>query len=342
MFAYSDPAGRNYLGNATVAAAYRTALDNLYDATASHPDCAFTWLEAMEQLAGGKSPGETEVEWKAFPISESGTDDQIDAARLTKLDEYVEWHAEKSGGSLRRVTFTTEFREYFAAIAGAGANEIMTVIKDVFPGSNPTLSEIFGAGATAANLAQIGEIGRRNRFLNNLQSNPWNNGQKGILCLTLGPNSADALFKLLLDCGIERTQGTPQQTCSMVSCEEARASDPQICALAQSAARDNDAFTLKDPAGIRIVRLDGNWSLNGNPIDINDSAQHGNIWRIERNGRRGVLNVVPGLALNNAVPATGSAVAKVLAVDAKLLTARESDLPEWAQTGLEGLGGRPG
>ena len=58
----------------------------------------------------------------------------------------MEWRVEKTGGSLTRVTFTTEFTEYFEAVAEVGADALKSEIARIHPGAVPTDAEIFGAG----------------------------------------------------------------------------------------------------------------------------------------------------------------------------------------------------
>ena len=47
MFAYSDPAQRNFLSNATVQAEFRQRMHGIYDGFARRPNSAFTWIEAI-------------------------------------------------------------------------------------------------------------------------------------------------------------------------------------------------------------------------------------------------------------------------------------------------------
>jgi hypothetical protein len=91
---------------------------------------------------------------------------------------------------------------------------------------------------------------------------------------------------------------------------------------------------LDDPVGIRILSLEGIWKRNGAQIDINDPGQSGSYWKISRNGRRGVLTVA-GLTIGDDPIESGAQVANQLVVGAKVISAPEKDLPEWARTGQE-------
>lgn len=334
MFPYSDPAQRNFVGNPAAEAAFRQQLAGVYDRFARRFNSAFTWLEAFSLLSGGAAPGTPTVDWPAFPLTAGVSDKAIDDDRFAHQDEYVEWRVEKRAGKLAKVTFTTEFPEYFEAFAAVGADALRAAVQDSIPGATPTNAELFGAGfnpATATPLA------RSQTFRLQLTRNPWNNGKKGILCLIQQFNTLDALFNLLAECGVPRAQGTPEGTCSLVggACGPGRNSDPTICTLAQKAARGKLGYSLRDPAGVRIARLDGEWKLNGAVIDINDPNTNSGVWAVSRNGRRGVLTVPAGLTLEDAPVVTGAQVSRFLHVAADLLTAAEDKLPDFAKIRTE-------
>lgn len=334
MFDYADPAGRNFLSNPTAAQAFRQRLQGVHDSFARRSDSAFTWIEAFDQLSGGQLPTPVSVDWLAFPKTAQATDKEIDKQRLALQDEYVEWRAELKTNKLVRVTFTTEFPEYLEAFAAVGFDALLVAVRDILPGAGPTVEDLFGPGF---NPAAATPVGRSRQFRARLPHNPWNNGQKGILCLMQQFNTLGALFKLLTECGVPRTQGAPEATCGLVggACGDGRNSDPAVCAEAQRAARGKLGFTLRDPAGVRIVRLEGSWKIKANTIDVNDPANNQGAWAVDRNGRRGVLAVVPGLTLDGDPLVSGSQISRVLRVTADLLAAPELALPEWARAGNE-------
>jgi hypothetical protein len=334
MSDYPDPAGRNFLGNTAVATAFRQSMQGVYEEFARQPQSAFTWLEAFDNLTNGQPPQQRSVDWLAFPLLANATDAQIDQNRFTLQDEYVEWRAETAQGRLTRLTFTTEFPEYFEAFAAVGTAALLQAVQDAIPGANPTVAELLGS---LTNPDALPPIARVNGFRNRLRMNPWNNGQKGILCLTQGANTLGALFNLVAACGVRRAQGSPQDTCGQVggACGPGRSSDPNVCAAAQQAARNNLGITLRDPAGVRIVRLEGLWELNGQEVDINDPATNQGIWVVSRNGRRGVLAGQNGLTLDGSPLVTGAQVSGKLRVAADLLAAAENVLPDWARRGNE-------
>lgn len=334
MFDYADPVGRNFLSNPAAAQVFRQRLQGTYDSFARRVDSGFTWIEAFDQLSGGQLPTPVGVDWLAFPKTAQATDKEIDKQRLDFQDEYVEWRSEMKGNKLARVTFTTEFPEYLEAFAAVGSDALVSAVQDALPGADPTVEDLFGAGF---NPAAASPTARSRQFRARLGGNPWNNGQKGILCLMQRFNTLGALFNLLTECGVPRTQGAPEATCGLVggACGDGRNSDPAVCAESQRAARNKLGFTLRDPGGVRIIKLEGSWKLQSNAIDINDPAQNQGAWAVDRNGRRGVLKGIPGLTLDGDPLVTGTQVSRVLRVRADLLAAPEAALPEWARAGNE-------
>jgi hypothetical protein len=334
MFNYTDPAQRNFLGNALVQNEFRQQMRAIYEKFARRPNSAFTWIEAFGELANGQGPQVSSVEWRAFPLTAGASDTSIDSDRFRFQDEYVEWRVEKKASQLAKVTFTTEFPEYFEAFAAVGFDALKLAIQDVIPGANPTQAELFGANFNA-NAAT--SLARAQTFRRHLPQNPWNNGEKGILCLTQTFNTMNALFNLLGECGVPKSVGTPADTCGLVggACGPERSSDPGICTLAQSAVRSKIGYTLRDPAGIRFLALEGAWKINGTVVDINDPNTNNGIWVVSRNGRRAVLTIPAGLTLDEKVVVTGAQVSHKVAVVADLLTAPDAALPDWARISAE-------
>lgn len=331
MFNYKDPTGTNFLENQGALDEYRAILQSQYLRSASVPNSAFTLLEAFEELATGTVPSVTGVSWLAFPKTASASFEAIDNDRFRWQDEYVEWRTEKdNSGSVNRITFTTELPEYYEALAEISLDALIGGVKEVIPGANPTVQELLGVTSDPV-------FGRSRRFRRHLRENPWNNGEKGILCLTQGFNTMGALFNLLDKCGISRPGVAADTVCSIVggACGPGRNSDPRICSAAQTLARNAQGLSLSDPVGINIVELRGIWRISGRQIDINDSTTNGNVWNISRGGRRAVLNVVDGLTLDGDPITSGAQVSQSLFVDAKVISAPETSLPDWAKIGQE-------
>ena len=329
MFNCKDPGGS--LKPAKALANYRQSLHELYRVHAKNPKSAFTFLEAFLEMPPGKVPQEAAVQWSAFPITAAGTNEEIDARRFDFQDEYVEWRVERSAGKVKQITFTTEFLEYYEALASVGLAELVAGIQAVIPAANPKAVELFGAGF---NPATSTPVGRASRFRSFAQQNPWNNGIKGILCLAQQFNTLGALFNLTGPAAIVNSTVPSGAICETLGgfCGPNRNSDPSIATAVQDLARANRDLSLRDPVGIEIVRLTGIWKRNGTQIDINDPAQNGGLWLISRTGRRAVLKNAAGLNVDGETLSSGAQIANRLRVNAdhvgKILTAERLLGPE--------------
>lgn len=237
MFDYTDPAATGGLMRAGALDEYRMLLHEFYVEFARLPNSAFTLLEAFAGLQGDES----QVTWKAFPRTANTTNETIDRDRFRLQDEYVEWHATKgSDGSVTRVVFTTEFPEYYQACAAVGSQALKGAIQEVLPAAAPADRDLFGAGFDPSGAQPIA---RARMFRQHLRRNPWNKGERGILCLTQRTNTLGALFNLVGQCAIPQADLDPTDVCTAVgdACGPERASDPVVCAAAQRTARSQRA-----------------------------------------------------------------------------------------------------
>ena len=341
MFEYSDPTGTGFLKEAGALQVYRELIDVLHQQFHALKDSGFTLREAFGELAAGVALETATINWNAFPVTAQATPANIDGDRFRFQDEYVEWRVErKPDGVLSRVTFTTEFPEYFEALAQVGADRLREEVTRLHPGAHPTDKELFGG---AFNPATATPQARANQFRRNLPRNPWNNGERDILCLTLGANNMFALFNLLGVCGVPRPDQNPGDVCasSEGACVPNRNSDPSVCIAAQNLARADRSFCPQDPCGVRILNLDraGQWTVDGKVIDINDEAANRGIWKITRNGRRGVFTVQGDVRLAGASINSGAALSEQLIVGAEVVHAPNAALPDWSRRGNEPLRG---
>jgi hypothetical protein len=332
MFPYQDPSGSNILEQSGALENYRATLHSLYVRFARVPHSAFTLLEAFDGVAAQ----EATVTWIAFPrLAGHASNEKIDSTRLDLQDEYVEWQMEHSGTRVTRITFTTEFPDYYAALAEVGADPLISAIKNAIPGANPSVAEIFGPNFDPRNATADQ---RAMAFSNNLLRNPWNNGAKGILVLSHPSSNSFALFALLANCAIVNSAQGAQAICKQAkgACEPGRNSDPAVCEATQNAARENNVLSLKDPAGVLIKGLRGIWKIGGTQVDINDPAQNRGVWKIFNGGRRAVLEVnQENVTIGDDPVSSGAQVAKKLEVGATLVAAPSEKVPAWAQTGQE-------
>lgn len=331
MFTYQDPSGSNLLEENGALKNYRASLHSLYVQFARLPQSAFTLLEAFD----GVDVQEPTVTWIAFPRLAEASDKEIDSTRLELQDEYVEWQVEQSGTRVTRITFTTEFPDYYAALAGVGADPLISAIKGAIPGADPSVAELFGP---EFNPRRATREQRALAFSNNLLRNPWNNGSKGILVLSHASSNAYALFALVAHCAIVSSADGAQAICDDAngSCVSGRNSDPAVCEATQNAAREENVLSLKDPAGVLIKKLRGIWKIGGTQVDINDPTQNRGVWKIFNGGHRAVLDVSKeNLTIGDDPVSSGAQVAKKLEVGATLVVAASAEVPAWAQTGQE-------
>lgn len=328
MVDYIDPTGTGLLESTGALSNYRRILDRQYTGGASVPNSGFASLEDFAQAQAQPQP--SSVEWRAFPRSRIGvTEAQIDANRPLLQDEYVEWRVERFGDRITRITFCTEFPEYFKALAEVGVDAVIAAVKEQEPSANPEVFELFG---TNNNSVLNTSGGRVTAFENNLFVNPWNNGEKSIMCLIQGANTLGALFRLVWECAIPRLNLPVGGVCGAVSCGTTRDSDPRVCAASQSTVRSGQAITLADPAGIEIFRLQGDWELNGASVDI---ANTPDIWSISRNGRRATLTIPDGLTVDGDKIETGAQVSRLVNVRVNVHTVLNVTLPVSSQLGNE-------
>ncbi len=332
MFSYKDPGGS--LKPAKALANYRQLLHEQYRMHAKKEKSAFTLLEAFLEMPTGTEPQESPVVWSAFPITANSSNAEIDAQRFRFQDEYVEWRVERTGNKVRQITFTTDFLKYYEALAMVGFAELVAGIRAVIPAANPKAAELFGPGF---NPATGTPESRAAQFRNFAQQNPWNNGTKGILCLAQQFNTLGALFNLTGPAAVVNNAVSSGQICATLGnfCGSNRNSDPSIATATQDLARANRGLSLRDPAGIEILRLTGIWKRNGVQIDINNPTQNAGLWTITRTGRRAVLKNAAGLTVDDEAIASGAQVANRLRVQARVVSALEAQLPEWSRVGQE-------
>lgn len=241
MFAYSDPVGTGILAAQGALDTFRDILDSVYS-DATTPDNAFEKLGRIPVA----SPTEF-IEWSAFPVTASQDDTTIDNVRFVFQDEYVEWRVEReANGDVSQITFTTEFPEYYQALAEISEDAVFEGIRDAIPNAAPTSAEVFGPGfdptnATASERSSAFRAQNVIPFSSNANNvpNPWNNNEKGILCLGQQFNTLGALFHLAKNCSVPNSAIPAAGQCAAVggACGPNRSSDPQICTRAQEVAR---------------------------------------------------------------------------------------------------------
>jgi hypothetical protein len=418
MFPYQDPTGTDMLQRLGALDAYRSKLQARYDIAAEEPNTRFLPIAHFSgpssRLRPGVTPTLATIPWNAFPRSRASThDDRLDSrAESNFQEEYVEWALKfRSGGAgsgIDSIVFTTEFPEYFEALADVSFDALVSAVKTIIPGANPTVAELLGRDRPPAPLLADGVAGpatwgvlnqvtargdrpaeqpvlRRSArgeavaqlqvrlrslnllkvvdgdfgpateaavkvaqtrygsggslFRQHLNKNPWNNGKKGILCLSQQFNTLPFLFELVSQCSVPRPQIRPPEVCGThgINCVPSRSSDPNVCVAAQNQALMGRALSLRDPSRIRILELQGIWRLNGAQINVNAGAVSGDpgpggasrtpdIWTLSRGGQRGVLRNLPGLTLDGSPITSGAQVARKVQVGADIWVVPTSSL----------------
>jgi hypothetical protein len=334
MFLYSDPTDTGLLERSHALGLYRAMVHSWYRTLSRLPNSAFTLLDAFENVPLASISNST-VEWSAFPVTAPASHAEIDRERLRFQDEYVEWLVEReASGKLSRITFTTEFLEYYEALAQVGLASLIEGVAAAVPGASPTAADLFGNGFDPNSASPDASAAQ---FRSHAVANPWNNGQKGILALTQQFNTMGALFNLAGRCAVSDPTRPVSSVCGAIGgfCGPDRNSDPAICQAIQNLSRGMNGLSLADPVGVRILRLAGDWAIDGRPFDINGRQDEGSIWTISRNGRRAVLALSDAVTMDGSQIQSGAQVANNLFVGATVISAPDSALPAWARAGQE-------
>jgi len=331
MYGYEDPTATGALQRAGALERYRSLLQGQFRHFGRMPRSGLTIPEAFEEAPDSSDINLTTVKWLAFPRSAQASDADIDADRFALQDEYVEWRTERGdGGRVTRVTFTTEFSDYYEALALQSADAVLAEVRSVTGSDDVTHRDLYGP---AFDPAAATPSARAARLLKRARENDWNNGRKSILFLTHRSSTLGALLHLAAACGVPAANVAPKDMCARVggACVPSRNSDPAVCSALQQLAASGNSFTLVDPVGVVIDRLGGIWKRGGKQIDINASG----LWTVNRNGRRATLEVPRDLTVVDAPIETGAAVAARLTVRADVMFAPDAGLPEWSRVGQE-------
>lgn len=328
MFDYSDPVDEDVLAAEGALAIYRREIHGIFRSFARRPRSAFTLPEAF--IEARRNPLTAQITWLAFPRLATESDASIDRNRLRLQDEYVEWFVERAAdGAISRVICSTEFPEYYEALAEVSAEAVITEAARV-TGQVADLIDFFGPNF---NPTQATPSGRAARLREHARTNPWNSS-KSILFLSHPSSTLGALLNLVTECGVIPQKGPVESTCGKNpnACVAGRNSDPIICAQTQELARNRQGLTMADPVGVEIVELQGIWKESGSQIDVSGRPD---IWRVSRNRRRAELRVTPQLTLGDDAITSGAQVAKKLVVGATVWFLPDENLPSWGRLGQE-------
>ena len=210
------------------------------------------------------------VSWVAFPAQLTGPNRfQIAEGDRARQDEYCEWSAQRTGGKLTRVTFTTEVPEYYQHLLATDPAKLVRLYRK-FVDERVELDDLRRPVRDKPN----GEYRIENK---------WNTSQAGrLMHLMQQNNSLGAAVDLVARATEARAAGgkpvTDQQ--ALVECarlgNKLRHSDPQIAGAVNVAARAGAEITFADPVGLYLGR-----PLTAGMItpDGTDAAK---FWKIER------------------------------------------------------------
>jgi hypothetical protein len=189
------------------------------------------------------------VSWHAFPVSlNRKTASAAQRAQLAdesrdNQDEYCEWSVERDGADIRKVTFTSEVFEYYAALWETDPEAVLNLYK-----THVSLD------------VQLDDLQTDRTYDPN---NPWNTRVDGpIMHLRQRNNNLGAALRLAAQATVLRQRDgqlvTQQQ--DLVVCGRLgnpfRNSDPQIAAAINGLAATGAQITLADPIGLYIDRLE--------------------------------------------------------------------------------------
>src|SRR5687767_2044403 len=132
MFPYADPTNTGALAAVGALRDYQALIHGTYRGFGFVSRSGFTIPEAFEEARDATKVRVAEVSWLAFPRAAEASAEQIDSRRFQHQDEYVEWRTERGdGGRVTRVTFTTEFSEYYEALAGRDPDALLDEVRRV-------------------------------------------------------------------------------------------------------------------------------------------------------------------------------------------------------------------
>ena len=208
------------------------------------------------------------IRWKGFPLliaSKHPGDERAAWAEADRLlahgerpqDEYLEWHVEKKGNKIVRVTFTCEGPEYWEALAEGYPRGYAGPRTAGATGDKQKLLALYRQHVDpAVQLADLlGPEGHYDAL------NKWNTTH-GAMHLNQHNNTLTAEITIAAQATIlrQRNGQVLNDPDALIRCAQygapGRASDPHIGAEVNALARQGFAITLQNPVGLYIDGLD--------------------------------------------------------------------------------------
>lgn len=180
--------------------------------------------------------------------------------------EYFEWFVTRSGGKIKKVTFTTETRRYWQLLFSSDRNRVLELYRELVSPEVKMDDLVDGNG----------------------NYNPYNvwNVKKGIVHYIVGINSIEAANSVTpggvsITAPPQATDGFDSQTRATINLEIFSADNRMIFDV-NAFARKGFSVTFRDPIGLYIADWDDTgWTKpDGSPV--------GNYWRIVR-GKPGMV-----------------------------------------------------
>ncbi|KAA6453977.1 hypothetical protein DX926_06015 [Bacillus atrophaeus] len=208
----------------------------------------------------------------------------IDSVRVRQQDEYLEWHTYRDeNGKVKKVTFTCEGPEYWAALA-EGYPTFYNGPKTVGArGDKDKLLALYQEYISPD--VQLEDLFLNGRYF---PYNKWNTTH-GALHLIQPANTLNAEIVIASDATVLRknSDGAPITDANELICcaqfgEPLRASDPTIGGQVNGLAHDGAFITLKDPVGLYID------NINTDGFETPDGSDPMNYWKILR-GQNGMI-----------------------------------------------------
>jgi len=205
------------------------------------------------------------IPWAAFPGRRELDDAELVDGERDEQDEYCEWSVLKDGGTITKVSFTTELPSYFELLHCVDSEAVLALYREHVNREVGPEDLVDGDG----------------RYDKNNVHNTQTDGP--IMHLRQRNNTLRAAINLVWAATFLRTHpdGRPVNSkAALVRCaglgDEERNSDPKIATEVNGLAENGMRITLADPVGIYITGL----GVSG--MTFPDGLSKDDCWHVER------------------------------------------------------------
>lgn len=213
-------------------------------------------------------------------------------------DEYCEWHVDRQGTAITRISFTAEGPEYWEQLASLDLDLVTTLYQELV---NPAVTQeqlVWDADIAGPRLDANGQLLGYVKLFDKGTYNPLNewNTTRGAVHLTHPANTLGAEINLAADATVlyPSVSAAPANTLAarLICCAGYggvnRSSDPAIGAAVNGLARQGNCVTLENPVGLYMSSFDltGLTAPDGTPIPqalhvVRAGPDGGRILRVE-------------------------------------------------------------